>query len=473
MYKQRSKFLLISFSVLVLILAFFFLVFYKRNKNTENKQDNRKNILLILIDTLRPDHLGCYGYERNTSPNIDKIAEEGILFTNFYTVCPWTNPTVASLFTGLFPQAVFPAAEHPQALKQRLPKELDTLAEIFKREGYYAFALVDHPSISKQLNYHRGFDEFIELSFKRGWHQWAGTKSTNVLKDLSELLDKSEDNHFFIYLHLIYPHQPYIPPPPFNGLFGEGFKRISPEEKEGVINLYDGEIRYTDELVGDIFYVLKERKLLNNTYVIITSDHGEGFWEHGLWEHGNSLFNELLKVPLIIYPPGGRTKERAQIHDLTSLISMFPTIMDFADIKKFPEVDGVSLMKDLNGKKPSKGKKMIFGESPHSFTINAVSCQTERYKFIFHPPYEISDYLKAKNDVFSGKFTQLYDIKKDSLEKNNLSSVKKSFIKKIWTELILHKMQNDKKRIRMEQEKEELLDKNIIEKLKSLGYIKK
>jgi len=473
MSKQKKKLFITPLSITLFLIILLASIFCERDSKLASHRDERFNIFFILIDTLRPDHLGCYGYERDTSPNIDKIAEEGIVFTDFHTVCPWTNPSIACLFTGFYPQAVFPPELHPQALKQQLPKELETLAEILRREGYQTFALVDHPSISKQLGYHRGFDEYIELFFKRGWHQWLGTKSSNVLKDLSGLLDRCKDNHFFIYLHLIYPHQPYSPPPPFNELFGKGFKNLTPEEKEGVINLYDGEVKYADELVGDIFLDLKARKLLNQTYIIMTSDHGEGFWEHGLWEHGNSLFNELLKVPLIIYPPGGRTTQTAKIHDLTSFISLFPTIMDFANIKKYPKADGQSLMNSLNEKKSMKGRKIIFGESPHSFYINAISCQTEQYKFIYHPRRPISNFSRAKNDILSNRFTQLFDIKADPAEKNNLISIEKDFIKKIGTKLIRHKMENDKKRMRFKKEKEELSDKKIIEKLKSLGYIKK
>lgn len=473
MLKQKRKLFIISLSLILLLIIVLAFIFYKRNNKIESQRNEKFNILFILIDTLRPDHLGCYGYERETSPNIDKIAAEGIVFTDFHTVCPWTNPTIASLFTGRYPQSVFPPAKHPQAIKQRLPKELDTLAEILRGEGYRTFALVDHPSISKQLNYDRGFEEYTELFFKRGWHQWLGTQSSNILKDFSELLDKCQDNHFFIYLHLIYPHQPYSPPPPFNEFFGEGFKKLCPEEREGVINLYDGEIKYTDELLGDVFLDLKARNLLDQTYIMMTSDHGEGFWEHGLWEHGNSLFNELLKVPLIIYPPGGRSAASAQIDNLTSYISLFPTIMDFADIKNFPEVEGQSLAKYFHGKKSRESNKIIFSESPHSFFINAISCQTDQYKFIYRPRRPIINFSRAKNDILSNRFIQLFNIKADPEEKNNLRTVKKEFIKKIGIKLIRHKMENDKKRMRLEQDKQKLQDKDYIEKLKSLGYIKK
>lgn len=470
---QKNKFFIIPASVILFLIIIFAFIFCERDSKLASLHDERFNIFFILIDTLRPDHLGCYGYERDTSPNIDKIAEEGIVFTDFYTVCPWTNPSIACLFTGLYPQAVFPPALHPKALKQRLPKELETLAEILRKEGYQTCALVDHPSISKQLGYHRGFDEYTELFFKRGWHQWLGTKASNFLTDLSEILDKCRDNPFFIYLHLIYPHQPYSPPPPYDEFFGEGFKTINPEEKEGVINRYDGEIKYTDELIGDIFLDLKARNLLNQTYIIMTADHGEGFWEHGLWEHGNSLFNELLKVPLIIYPPGGRSAEPAKVDNMTSFVSLFPTIMDFANIKKYPKADGQSLMKYLKGKISKDNKKMIYGESPHSVYINAVSCQTERYKFIYHPRRPIINFSRAKNDILSNQFIELFDIKEDPAEKNNLSEIKKAFVEKIGLKLIRHKLQNDKKRMRLKQEKEQIQDKDYIEKLKSLGYIKK
>ncbi|MFP4081598.1 MAG: sulfatase [Candidatus Aminicenantes bacterium] len=472
MSKQKNKFFLISFSIFFLLIILLFFIFHQRDSKIFSPGRERSNIFFILIDTLRPDHLGCYGYLRNTSPHMDRIAEQGTVFTDFYTVCPWTNPSVATLFTGRYPLAVFPPAKHPEAIKQRLPKELDTLAEILKREGYQTFALVDHPSISKQLDYHRGFDQYTELFFKRGWHQWLGTESQNILKDLSELLDKCQHSQFFIYLHLIYPHQPYSPPSPYDELFGEGFENVSPEEKEGVINRYDGEIKYTDELIGNIFVDLKARNLLSRTYIIMTSDHGEGFWEHGLWEHGNSLFNELLKVPLIIYPPGGRSGEPARIDGLTSFISLFPTILDFASIKDYPKGDGRSLTRELKGKNQRESQEIIYSQSPHSLCINAVSCQTDQFKFIYHPRLPITNFTRSKNDILSGKFVELFDINEDPGEENNLSTHKKHLVKKMGIRLIRHKMKSDKKRVKLEQQKEQPQKKDYIEKLKSLGYIK-
>ncbi|HEC70167.1 MAG TPA: hypothetical protein ENI31_07800 [Candidatus Omnitrophica bacterium] len=433
----------------------------------------KKNIFFILIDTLRSDHLGCYGYKRNTSPNIDNIANRGIIFTNFYSVAPWTNPTIISLFSGYYPQKLLPPLPHSKAIRQVLPEEIETLAEIFNQNGYYTLALIDNPAINKQLNYNQGFKEFVEISGEKGYRKFfsdnyfVGTSPRRIFKELSIRLEKNKKNRFFVYLHLIYPHQPYVPPPPFREMFGPGPERISVEEKEKVINAYDGEIRYTDKLIGEIFNYLKSQKLLNNTYIIITADHGEGFWEHGLWEHGNSLFNELLKVPLIIYPPKGRKKAQ-KIDELASFIDLFPTIIDLAKIKISKNVDGESLTRYW--KNQGRKTKIIFSESPHSLSIYGLSCQTEKYKLIYSPREPISNYNSALKDISLGKFTQLYDIESDPQERNNLANIKKDILIFLGNALISHKITNDRKRRSIKQKKRDL-DEDTIKRLKSLGYL--
>jgi arylsulfatase A-like enzyme len=433
-------------------------------KTPANKKDN---IILILIDTLRADHLGCYGYKRNTSPNIDKIAREGVTFTDFYTVCPWTNPTIASLFTGRYPQAIFPPAKPKQVMNQVLPEEIDTLAEVLKEEGYRTIALVDHPLINESLNFQQGFDEFVTL-FDNKDLNYLGSKPSDVLINLSEQLDMCKDNDFFMYLHLYYPHRPYVPPQPFGGMFGKGFNKLSRKEKEGVINMYDGEIRYTDELIGNIFDNLKERKLLNNTYVIITADHGEGFWEHGLADHGNFLFNELLKVPLIIYSPGGRTTQPKTIDGCVSNIDLFPTIMDFAEIEDFPKTDGNSLFRYFNKENTTRYDEMVFSENQRSgHHVNPMSCQNEQYKLIFNGRYA---FPATANHILLLDLIQLYDIKRDPLERYNIAMIKIFTSIKMSLRLLEHQMLNDKRRKGLKQKNKDL-DKDTIERLKSVGYL--
>jgi arylsulfatase A-like enzyme len=450
------------------------LVFANSNYNLEDLPkisliNKRNNIVLILIDTLRADHLSCYGYKRNTSPNIDKIASEGVRFTDFYTVCPWTNPTIASLFTGKYPGVMSPPRYYyEQGTAQALPEEIDTLAEVLKKDGYHTFALVDAPGINEELKYNQGFDEFITL-FNKTENWVKGSKPSDVLASLSEQLDMCKDNYFFAYIHLFYPHIPYYPPPPFREMFGEGFHNFSRNEKEGVINMYDGEIRYTDELIGNIFDNLKERKLLNNTYVIITADHGEGFWEHGLSTHGNSLYNELLKIPLIIYFPGGRTTQPKTIDGRVSNIDLFPTIMDFAKIEDFPKPDGDSLSKYFNKENTTRYDEMIFSENQQSGRhVNPMSCQNEQYKLIFNGRYTIPE---MANHILLLNHIQLYDIKRDPLERYNIAMMKIFTSIKMSLRLFEYQMLNDRRRNVLKQIKKKAFDKDTIEKLKSVGYL--
>jgi arylsulfatase A-like enzyme len=303
------------------------------------------HIVFVMIDTLRPDHLGCYGYARNTSPNIDRIAEQGVVFENVFSVAPWTNPTIASLFTGLYPQAIFPPAEHRDAIRQALPGQLETLAERLKRKGYRTAALVDHPGISRRWNYDQGFDTWVSLFHEGGFKVWGVTDAEFVNQEFDAILEGGGKVPVFIYLHVVYPHRPYIPPPPHDSLFGPGFKRVEEREKQGVINRYDGEIRYTDDLVGMILGSLKKRGILERTIIVVTSDHGEGFWEHGLSEHGNSLFNELLRVPLIIFLPGGRGRAPKRVEEPASNIDLYPTILEMAGVTPPAGTDGKSLMR--------------------------------------------------------------------------------------------------------------------------------
>jgi len=146
------------------------------------------NIVFILIDTLRADHLGCYGYDRDTTPNIDRIAKQGILFSNLYSVSNWTNPTIASLFTGLYPQGIFPQAWHKKAVKFVLPSELDTLAEVVRKAGYKTVALVEHPGINPEHRFDQGFDEYI--MFHKKYNKWplfeVRIEKELIRKDISD-----------------------------------------------------------------------------------------------------------------------------------------------------------------------------------------------------------------------------------------------------------------------------------------------
>lgn len=423
-----------------------------------NRPRIKPNILLILVDALRPDHLGCYGYPRDTSPNIDKIAHNGILFSNYYSVSSWTNPTIISMFTGLYPQSVLPPAKHLNSLKQVLP-EMPTLAKILSSAGYRTVSLNDHPSINRQLNYDQGFHAFKELWHENGWHKdWGGVDPKVFVDELSEELTKSQDasKPFFIFMHILYPHAPYIPPAPYDTYFGETFTSISPLERDRMINVYDGEILYTDQLIGSIYGLLEDRGFLDKTYVIITADHGEGFYEHGMWEHGNTLYNELLNIPLIILPPHGRCHEPQQVSFLTSNIDFFPTILEMAriDPTQYP-ADGQSLFRFLQTDNNKITVNTVFSESCHSFCVESYAMQNTRYKVIMH----------------KDKAVEVFDKYLDPMELTDISKeMRVGDLKALQNRMVQHNIMNIERR-KIYRIKETEMNIEALNKIKSLGYL--
>jgi arylsulfatase A-like enzyme len=216
------------------------------------------------------------------------------------------------------------------------------------------------------LGYSRGFDVFVRLYQAGGFDIWTRTDPDFVLQTFTEQLDQASNQPLFIYLHLVYPHRPYMPAAPYADMFGPGFERMIPRERQGMINRYDGEIRQTDDLLGAMVEHLEERKLIAETAIFFTSDHGEGFWEHGLSEHGKSFFDEEIKIPLIFLPPGGRTSEPPQVATPISNIDLFPTILDLAGIPPAKEIEGESLLRHFHGEKINETGRWLFSESPHS-----------------------------------------------------------------------------------------------------------
>jgi len=173
---------------------------------------DRPNIALIVLDTLRPDHMGTYGYGRRTTPNIDEIAENGIVFENAISTSPWTDPAVLSLLTGLYPSDLWEAAPHHEAIKMPLPEGSDSMGEILQRVGYFTIAASDHPGINSG-RFGQGFDVFTSLHAVNPWIGWRETEPRKVLNQIERLLRGRSGSGLFFYLHLIYPHVPYNPSP--------------------------------------------------------------------------------------------------------------------------------------------------------------------------------------------------------------------------------------------------------------------
>jgi arylsulfatase A-like enzyme len=317
-----------------------------------SEAEQRPNIILIVVDALRPDHLGCYGYARPTSPNIDSLASGGVVFETAITHAPWTKVSFPSFLTSLYP------FQHGISnWESILPDSLLTMAEYLKTKGYSTACAVQHAVLAPKFNTLQGFDIIEPLIL---WREGA----TKVRRSVLESIDASPEP-FFIMAHFFDAHKPYNMPEKYVDLVRED-EAIEPyyhwneldfvgiynvpakAEIEGNLLLYDACIRFADDEIGRILHYLDEQGLVENTLVIVTADHGEAFWEHGLPLHSTNVYDEALKVPLIFHYPrkweGGK-----RVEGQVRLIDMFPTVADLVGGDIPSQCEGSSLVDFVDG----------------------------------------------------------------------------------------------------------------------------
>ncbi len=297
------------------------------------------NVLVYLIDTLRADHCTPYGYARDTTPNLARLAAEGITFERAYSQAPWTRPSVATLFSSYL------HSFHGASKSTGLAPQIDTLAERLRRAGYATAGFLANAHVhGASLNFEQGFSQFeaIEKARKRG-----DSRANQVHDSALAWLDANRDRPFFLYLHTIDPHAPYDPPESTVGTWSGNYEGemtprrtnareltdrapLPPADLQQVIDLYDEEILYNDREFGKLCEWLREKGLWDDTIVLVVSDHGEEFADHGGFGHGTVLWNELLQVPLLLKPdrragdpPGGvRVAERVRVMDVPQTLLM-------------------------------------------------------------------------------------------------------------------------------------------------------
>jgi arylsulfatase A-like enzyme len=301
-----------------------------------------KNLIIILIDALRADHLGCYGYQRNTSPFIDSLAKQGMVFEKFFSNSSFTRESLCVLFTGRLP-----SSSGSTGWWAAPPKAIKSIGLIFKEAGYKT-AIISNSVQVNHRNFRLGFDHFECLS--ETWDlSRTGPKLTAHALDF---IKKNKDQHFMMYLHYLDPHGPYDPPSEFYRRFKENpyphpikiydtvrpkcheliKKGFGPGDKQfdDMILRYDAEIAHTDYSIELLFQGLKKENLLKNTVVLITADHGEEFLEHNYVEHAWTLYNESLHVPLILWAPG--IVPHKCIAALVSTVDLLPTLVQLMGV---------------------------------------------------------------------------------------------------------------------------------------------
>ena len=325
----------------------------------------RPNVLLVLIDTIRSDHMSCYGYCRQTTPHLDSLAESGTRFSNVMSGSPWTLPSMTTIFTGL------PERVHRARLSDMkffgVDPALPFMPLLLKEEGYRTAAFFNVIYMSEHFGFHRGFDHFDCQGLVELWN--SRTAGQTVDEMLTWLDSTGTDAPFFVALHLFDPHATYNPPAPYDTIWTDpaysgrfdsswgvrtdmeeantGVVTVDSAGRHNLINLYDGELAYADAELGRLFSELRRRGLEESTMVVVIGDHGEEFAEHGRYTHGHSLHAELLQVPLIL--AGAGVEPGVVDTSLVGNIDVLPTVMAAAGSSAPEGSSGRDLLSPCDG----------------------------------------------------------------------------------------------------------------------------
>ncbi len=336
--------------------------------STPSGPSSQPNVIFYVIDTLRSDHLGCYGYARNTSPRLDRFAEQAVLFENARAQAPWTRASVGSVLTGLWP-SVHGAQDDPDAL----PEAVDTLAERLSSAGFLTTAVTANGNIAEPFGFAQGFDAFRYLDpDENGGKIYRAVEVNEFFFNWLEAKPSDDARPIFAYLHTMNPHAPYEAPEPFHSsmtdrpldpsygsidhLVSLALQRERPpaDAPARLIDLYDAEILANDAAFGQLMDELEARGMLDNSWVVVLSDHGEEFFDHGGWQHGHSLFVEQLAIPLLIRPPGG-APAAIRRSEVVEHVDLLPTLLDLLGLEPPVLTQGTSLVPLLTAGGPKVG----------------------------------------------------------------------------------------------------------------------
>jgi len=394
------------------------------------------NVVVITVDTLRPDHLGCYGDRQIRTPNIDALAAEGTRFERAYTPVPVTLPAHTVIFTGTYPML---SGMHDFSGNKLNATQL-TLASVLKEHGYVTGAVVGSAVLDSRFGLNRGFDYYYDhFDFNRLQESNLEEmeRPGNVVADATlDWLGNNRKNKFFLWMHLYDPHYPYRPPAPYSEQYKD--------------RPYDGEIAFADAQVGRLIGFLKANGLYQNTLIVLAGDHGESLGEHGEKNHGFFIYNATLHVPMIIRLPGSSSPR--VVSELTSLADLMPTVLHVLKIDVPSQVQGVSLLPLMSPKKPEESRNLYaetFLPRLHFNWSELRALETEKYHFIDAPKPE------------------LYDLSKDPGETQNLYAEKKAVAEEMHARLTALIAQYS---AGTELAQKTGLDPALMERLKSLGY---
>jgi len=426
----------------------------------------RTSIVLIVVDTLRADHMSLYGYDRPTTPNLEELAGQGVVYERAFATAPWTMPSVASIVTGLLPsthgagRTYFDDQGRQQAAGMH--PEIRTVMQRLQEAGYATHGIGNAIYVNAGWGFDRGLDSY----------DWRGAsdsdvRTADVTADLAlDWIDQHRDEPFFLFVHMFDPHRHFDAPEPFRGIFTDAFvdtygdtlatreSRLMAEENVDwpfIVAAYDEEIAFVDEHVGRLLRGLRQRELIDDGLVIMTADHGEGMYEHDAPGHGGTLYEEVMRVPLVVWGGGVLSGRRL---DPVSTVDIAPTILAAAGIpwRHFEQpLHGIDLWPSLEEDEPVP-VRMIFAE--RSFGPD------QQLKAVVRWPY------KAIVGIDGGD-PELYDLENDPDELEDLWGSR--------SDDFYHFLSAVQQLVRAEEARDpefQTIDPETLKTLRALGYVR-
>ncbi|MEZ5102848.1 MAG: sulfatase, partial [Thermoleophilia bacterium] len=378
------------------------------------------NLIVYLVDTLRADHLGCYGYGRPTSPALDAFAGESVLFERARAQSSWTKPAVATVLTGLYP-----IAHGAEQRSQRLPASVETAAERLSAAGYETALFTTNANITAKFGFDQGWDEFHYLSRSRG-RRTQHVSSAEIDEAVFDWLDRRDpERPFFLFVHTLDPHDPYQPEEPYRlrlapdvdvaeACCGRSTQLVdlapeaARERARQAGALYDAEIAQNDAAFGALLAELERRGLGDSSAVLFLSDHGEEFYDHGGWKHGWTLYEEMLRVPMVLRLPR-RGSAGTRVAAPVEQIDVTPTLYNLAGVEVPSSLPGHSLLERLDGTPRPPAPAFAWLERPGLALAAAAEGGWKRIRFdgAWTPP-------------LGRRPAELYDLSRDPRELDDL-----------------------------------------------------
>jgi arylsulfatase A-like enzyme len=359
------------------------------------------NVVFIIVDTLRADHLGCYGYGRNTSPNIDELSRDSIFFKHAISAAPWTSPSISSIFTSQYPN-VLGYVQQPIVMDNKFV----TLTEVFKENHYKTKGIISHIFLHGKLGFDQGFDD-LNADAAVGYGRISSPLVSE--KAISFIEDHKRDT-FFLFLHYFDPHNNYILHekfdyyPDYDGPFFSGQSigalrdkaaKMSSSDIEYLKALYDSEISLTDEYIGKVIEKLKDLNLYDDTLIVLTADHGEEFLDRGdYWiGHTKKLYQEQIHVPLMIKLPSEKRKD--VVEEFVGLIDLMPTIVDYAGLEMPPAYEYEGKVIDVKDRE-DLSDRIIVSETRRRARLH--SAIYKGWKFIYDSEFNVPELMYLMED---------------------------------------------------------------------------